>query len=139
MCATCGCSSGGTVRLLVADHTHDLGRDHPHPEYGYPGPAHSGHAHPGHEHPDHEHAGHEHASHEHAGHEHAPAGEVRSLQAPDGPRTIELQQKVLAKNDDLAADNRAWLAGRGILAINLMSSPGAGKTTLLEATMRGMA
>jgi hydrogenase nickel incorporation protein HypB len=131
MCATCGCSSGGTVQLLVAEHVHELGRDHRHPEYGYSGPGHSGHGHPGHGHPGHGHPGHEHPD--------PAAGEVHTLTAPDGSRTVELQQKVLAKNDDLAADNRAWLAGRGILAINLMSSPGAGKTTLLEATMRGMA
>ena len=98
MCATCGCSSGGVVRLLVADHVHVHDPDR--------------------------------------GHRHS---EPHSLPAPDGPRTVELQQKVLAKNDELAAGNRAWLAGRGILAVNLMSSPGAGKTTLLEATMRGMA
>jgi hydrogenase nickel incorporation protein HypB len=42
---------------------------------------------------------------------------------------------VLAKNDELAARNRAWLAQRGITALNLMSSPGAGKTTLLERTV----
>jgi hydrogenase nickel incorporation protein HypB len=54
-------------------------------------------------------------------------------------RTIELQQKVLAKNDRLAAGNRDWLRQRGIFAINLMSSPGAGKTTLLERTTRDLA
>jgi hydrogenase nickel incorporation protein HypB len=54
-------------------------------------------------------------------------------------RTIELQQKVLAKNDDLAEGNRQWLHGRGILAVNLMSSPGSGKTTLLERTTRDLA
>ena len=43
---------------------------------------------------------------------------------------------MLAKNDELAARNRAWLAERGITAVNLMSSPGAGKTTLLERTIR---
>jgi hydrogenase nickel incorporation protein HypB len=70
-------------------------------------------------HRDHEHEhGHD---HEH-GHEHG--------------RTVVLQQKVLAKNDSLAAANRAWLAQRGILAVNLMSSPGAGTTTLLERTAR---
>jgi hydrogenase nickel incorporation protein HypB len=53
-----------------------------------------------------------------------------------GGRTVLLQEKVLAKNDRLAAANRAWLADRGILAVNLMSSPGAGKTTLLERTAR---
>jgi hydrogenase nickel incorporation protein HypB len=52
------------------------------------------------------------------------------------PETITLEQKVLAKNDALAAHNRDMLAGLGILAVNLMSSPGSGKTTLLERTIR---
>jgi hydrogenase nickel incorporation protein HypB len=52
-----------------------------------------------------------------------------------GPETITLEQKVLAKNDALASHNRTMLADRGILAVNLMSSPGAGKTTLLERTI----
>ncbi len=46
---------------------------------------------------------------------------------------------MLAKNDGIAQLNREWLAGRGILAVNLMSSPGAGKTTLLERTARALA
>lgn len=50
--------------------------------------------------------------------------------------TVELEQRVLARNDDLAHRNREWLAERGVLAVNLMSSPGAGKTTLLERTIR---
>ncbi len=49
--------------------------------------------------------------------------------------TITLEQKVLAKNDHLAEANRAWLAERKIVALNLMSSPGSGKTTLLERTV----
>ncbi|MBA2558428.1 MAG: hydrogenase nickel incorporation protein HypB [Propionibacteriales bacterium] len=49
--------------------------------------------------------------------------------------TLELEVAVLAKNDGLAARNRAWFAERGITALNLMSSPGAGKTTLLERTI----
>ena len=49
---------------------------------------------------------------------------------------ITLEQKVLAKNDELAASNRAFLEGQEITAINLMSSPGSGKTTLLERTIR---
>jgi hydrogenase nickel incorporation protein HypB len=122
MCATCGCSSGGTVQLLVAEHLPGPDPDHWHPGHAHPGLAQAGSGPAGHDHHDHPHP-----------------GEFRSLEAPDGPRTVELQQKVLAKNDELAEQNRAWLAGRGILAINLMSSPGAGKTTLLESTMRGMA
>lgn len=49
---------------------------------------------------------------------------------------MDLQARILAKNDALADRNRAWLAGREILALNLVSSPGAGKTTLLERTIR---
>jgi hydrogenase nickel incorporation protein HypB len=48
-------------------------------------------------------------------------------------RTIVLQQKVLAKNDELAELNRTFLADRNAAMLNLMSSPGAGKTTLLES------
>lgn len=44
--------------------------------------------------------------------------------------------QILAKNDKLAERNRGWFAGRGVTAVNLMSSPGSGKTTLLERTLR---
>jgi hydrogenase nickel incorporation protein HypB len=50
-------------------------------------------------------------------------------------RTVRIEQALLAKNDDLAARNRGWLADRDMAAVNLMSSPGAGKTTLLERTI----
>jgi len=50
--------------------------------------------------------------------------------------TIPLEQKVLAKNDLIAEQNRKWLAERNVLALNITSSPGAGKTTLLERTIR---
>jgi hydrogenase nickel incorporation protein HypB len=53
--------------------------------------------------------------------------------------TISLEQKVLAKNDLIAEQNRQWLAERAILALNVTSSPGAGKTTLLERTIRELA
>ena len=59
--------------------------------------------------------------------------------AGDITRTVELQHKVLAKNDELADRNRRWLRDRGILAVNLMSSPGSGKTTLLERTSKELA
>jgi hydrogenase nickel incorporation protein HypB len=51
-------------------------------------------------------------------------------------RTIQLERDVLTKNARVAAQNRSWLAERGLTAVNLMSSPGAGKTTLLEETVR---
>ena len=85
-----------------------------------PGAAHHGHDH------DHDH------DHDH-GHVHD------HVLAPADDRTVVLQQKVLAKNDAIADRNRAFLAGRGVVMVNLMSSPGAGKTTLLERTARDLA
>jgi hydrogenase nickel incorporation protein HypB len=46
-----------------------------------------------------------------------------------------MEAQILGKNQLIAERNRGWLAGRGILALNLLSSPGAGKTTLLERTI----
>jgi hydrogenase nickel incorporation protein HypB len=56
---------------------------------------------------------------------------------PTGPPAgvVEIEAALLAKNDSLAAHNRAWLAERGIVALNLMSSPGSGKTSLLRRTV----
>jgi len=51
---------------------------------------------------------------------------------------VRVDRDVLDKNDRLAEYNRGWLAGRGVLALNLVSSPGAGKTTLLERTVRDL-
>ena len=48
---------------------------------------------------------------------------------------VAIEARILAKNDAVAAVNRAWLRGREILALNLVSSPGSGKTTLLERTI----
>jgi hydrogenase nickel incorporation protein HypB len=52
---------------------------------------------------------------------------------------VEIETALLAKNDHLAGHNRAWLAERGIVALNLMSSPGAGKTSLLRRTITELA
>ena len=51
---------------------------------------------------------------------------------------VDLEARILAKNDALAERNRAWFKGREILALNLVSSPGAGKTSLLERTIRDL-
>ena len=48
-------------------------------------------------------------------------------------KTIRVQADILAGNKQAAAAIRAELRGRGILGVNLLSSPGSGKTTLLEA------
>ena len=63
----------------------------------------------------------------HAEHEH--------LHSPQPTETLAIGEAILAKNDHLAQHNRDWLGGRGITAINLMSSPGSGKTSLLERTI----
>jgi len=47
-------------------------------------------------------------------------------------KTISVITKILDKNNQEAAHNRAHFDRHDVLAINLMSSPGSGKTTLLE-------
>ncbi len=47
-------------------------------------------------------------------------------------KTISVIQKILDKNDQEAEHNRGHFNNKGVLGINLMSSPGSGKTTLLE-------
>jgi hydrogenase nickel incorporation protein HypB len=120
MCATCGCSDDSEARLtdlrsgetiaLAPLHDHDHKHDHHH------------------HHPDHDHD-HDHGHHHDHGHEHHHHG---------GGTVVTLEQQVLARNDAIAGWVRGWLAGRGVLALNLVSSPGAGKTTLLERTIRDL-
>jgi hydrogenase nickel incorporation protein HypB len=50
-------------------------------------------------------------------------------------RTIEIRERVMARNDELAADVRHRLGSAGVVAFNLVSSPGSGKTLLLEKTL----
>jgi len=109
MCGTCGCSSDARIMVLTSSE-HASVAAHDH-----------GHGENEHSHGD-----------SHARHVHLPDSAAAG-------RTIELQQKVLAKNDGLAAANRQWLRDRGILAVNLMSSPGSGKTTLLARTTSELA
>ena len=52
---------------------------------------------------------------------------------------LRIERDILGKNDALAARNRAHLAARGILALNLVSSPGSGKTSLLVSTLHKLA
>ncbi len=73
-----------------------------------------------HHHHDH---GHDHShSHDHS-HDH------------DHGRTIDIEQDVLMQNNMLAQRNRGWFEAKGIVALNLVSSPGSGKTTVLERTI----
>ncbi len=77
-------------------------------------------AHPHHEH-DHRHDG------PGPAHAHAP-GLSRS-------RRVQIEEDILGKNNEYAAANRRWFGERGILALNLVSSPGSGKTALLIRTL----
>ena len=61
------------------------------------------------------------------------------LNHKDGRRTvIAIEEDILAKNNRLAAFNRALFKDKGIFVLNLVSSPGSGKTTLLERTLRDL-
>ena len=48
---------------------------------------------------------------------------------------VKIERDILTKNNQFAAENRRFLAERGIFALNLVSSPGSGKTTLLVKTI----
>ena len=50
-------------------------------------------------------------------------------------RKIEVRERVMSRNNEIASDVRSLLAVHGVSAINLVSSPGSGKTTLLEHTL----
>ncbi|HET9386751.1 MAG TPA: hydrogenase nickel incorporation protein HypB [Gemmatimonadales bacterium] len=53
-------------------------------------------------------------------------------------RTIEVRERVMARNDAIAARVRARLAAAQVPAFNLVSSPGSGKTLLLERTLAAL-
>ena len=53
-------------------------------------------------------------------------------------RTIEVRERVMARNDLLAGEVRRRLTSAGVVAFNLVSSPGSGKTLLLEKTLEGL-
>jgi hydrogenase nickel incorporation protein HypB len=113
MCEHCGCGVVGSVSIHdgKAAHVHHAGDE-----------AH-GHAHP-HE-DDHPHA------HPHT-HGDAPGG-------PGHRHTVDVRESILAKNDRLAERNRGFFEAKGLLVVNVLSSPGAGKTTLLERTAADLA
>jgi hydrogenase nickel incorporation protein HypB len=142
MCGTCGCSND--VKATVTDLATGR-RTHIHREAAAGSAVAHAHGH-SHEHThDHEHPSdhdHDHShSHDHThSHDHSHDHDEVHLDPRDGARTrvVTLEAAVLAKNDGLAARNRAWLAGRQVLALNLVSSPGSGKTSLLERTIRDL-
>jgi hydrogenase nickel incorporation protein HypB len=114
MCEDCGCGLSAGIPVGISAHSHSAPGDHEH--------GHGGHEH-GHEH------GHTHG-HDHP-HSHPSSG------AGSGERqTLELRHAILEKNDLLAERNRGFFRARGLLVINVLSSPGSGKTTLIGETIR---
>lgn len=51
---------------------------------------------------------------------------------------IDVVQKVMKANDDIALSVRERLQAAGVVALNVMSAPGSGKTSLIEATLRAI-
>jgi hydrogenase nickel incorporation protein HypB len=77
-------------------------------------------------------------AHDHAHDHQHPDGRDDHREHDHRDHVHAIEQRILARNDAIAAANRSLLAQRGVLALNLVSSPGAGKTTLLERTIRDM-
>ncbi len=113
MCTVCGCGDA------TVEHAHPHGHSHDHPH-------------------DHDH-GHDHGDAE--GHDlHFGLG-LAGVHVPglSQGRIVQIEQDILGHNNDHAGRNRAFLAERGIFALNLVSSPGSGKTTLLVRTIQALA
>ncbi len=105
MCQDCGCSDI-TSEIGIHSHTHNGEHHHEH---------------------DHEHH-HENGDHHHHHHQ---------LVVENGTtaKTVTVTQSILQKNDRLAERNRGYFAAKGLMVLNILSSPGSGKTALLEKTI----
>ncbi len=53
-------------------------------------------------------------------------------------RRIDVRERVMERNDEIARAVRQRLLGAGVTTLNLVSSPGSGKTLLLERTLAEM-
>jgi hydrogenase nickel incorporation protein HypB len=51
-------------------------------------------------------------------------------------KRIQVVERILGANDQLAEANRKRLDSAGVFALNLMASPGAGKTSIIEHTIK---
>ena len=69
-------------------------------------------------------------SHTHDHHAHPPDRADR--------QRVSIEQDILARNAEFAAENRQWFADSGVFVLNLVSSPGSGKTTLLTRTVQAL-
>jgi len=60
------------------------------------------------------------------------------LPGSDPARLVRIEQDLLAHNQGFADANRQSFTARGILTLNLVSSPGSGKTSLLVQTLEAL-
>ena len=110
MCETCGCGQGSNPVRITKPGEPEASPHH-----------HEAHSHGHHHDHDHDHDhGHSH-DHDHA-----------------GQRLIRLEEDILSKNNLMASRNSGYFEAKGVVALNLMSSPGSGKTTLLEKSIKAL-
>ncbi len=136
MCTVCGCGEGES-RIEGANSKHSHDHDHEHEgEHQHSHEHNHSHAHGDHHTHDHDHP-HSHDEHSHQGHDHHYGHGPAHAHAPgmSQARMVQVEQDILGKNNEYANANRSLFASKGILTLNLVSSPGSGKTTLLTRTL----
>jgi len=111
MCKDCGCGLPGEHPAGISAHHHDHDHGHHH-LHDHPHP----HTHP---------------------HGETDAGQPHAATA-GAHRVLEVRQAILEKNDRLAERNRGFFRARGLLVLNVLSSPGSGKTTFIRETIRAL-
>ncbi len=143
MCGTCGCGqSDEAVKILKPgeeQHSHAYSHQHEHSHEGEDHQHDHQHSYNHlHQHNDldhtHDHESHHH-DHDHDHHHDHDHDHGHSHDHSHGGRQIEIEQDALLQNKLAAQRNRGYFEGRGLLALNLVSSPGSGKTSLLEKTI----
>ena len=162
MCTVCGCGEGESriedpnAKHHDHEHPHDHTHEHEHEHHAHDHSHDHDHDHShdnehshdhGHDH-SHEHHAHDHShdnEHDHA-HDHEHSNEGHDHHYGHGPahahapgmsqsRMVQVEQDILGKNNEYANTNRSLFASKGMLTLNLVSSPGSGKTTLLTRTL----
>ena len=137
MCTECGCGLPGDKPPKISGHSHDQdhlhGHDHSHDH---------GHGHHHHHEDDHEHGGHGHKNSWLRNliglKESAPPVHTGKDEGSELKRQVEVHRSILDKNIRQAERNRGFFHARGLLVLNILSSPGSGKTTLVRETIRAL-